>query len=318
MDTAETEITSLNAGASVKRSFLRGLVVRLVREKPLGTFGAVIVTICFLAGVFANVLAPYDPNEMHKGFFLSPPSTQFLLGTDNLGRDMFSRIIFGARVSMVVGICGTLLATLVSVVIGVLSGFFGGKFDIVMQRIVDAIMCFPWIFLVLGIMAIVGQGMAQVIIVLGTLYGVRNSRIVRSAVLAIRENAYVEAAKAIGSSSMHMMLRHIIPNVMGPVIVIASIGIAYMIVSEATISFLGFGIPPPTPSWGGMITTGGRRYMIAAPWIAVWPGVALSLVVFGANVLGDAVRDIIDPRLRGGVGSYSMASATRNRKRKPK
>ena len=297
-----------------RRSMLVDTMIRLLKEKPLGTVGAIIVVIFFLTGIFADFIAPYGMNDIHPGYFLKPPSPQFILGTDSLGRDLFSRIIYGARISMVTGLSASGIAVLIGVIIGSISGFFGGKFDLVTQRFVDAFMCFPWIFLVLTVMAIVGPGLLQVILVLGTLQGVRNSRVIRGAVISIKENMYVEAARSIGASRLRILSRHILPNVMAPIIVIFTILVGGMILFEATLSFLGYGIPPPIPSWGGMLSIGGRRYMEIAPWLAIWPGLALSIVVFGVNMFGDALRDLLDPRLRGGLGRYGGAKAKRSRK----
>jgi len=296
-----------------RHSLLVDLVIRLVKEKPLATIGGVIVLVMFITGIFADLawlglpevgLAPYGINEPNLLASLKPPSTQYILGTDLIGRDLFSRMIHGARVSMIVGLAGSGLCVLVAMIIGLVSGFFGGKFDIVVQRIVDAVMCFPPLFLYLTVMAIMGRGLLQVILVLGVSRGIRNSRVVRSAVIGIKENVYVEAATAIGAPNRRILFQHILPNIMAPIIIIFTISMGGMILSEATLSFLGFGIPPPTPSWGGMLSGQARTYMLMAPWLAVWPGLALSIAVYGINMLGDGVRDILDPRGRGGRGRY--------------
>jgi len=287
-----------------KRPLLVDLVVRLVKEKPLGTVGGVIVLVLFLTGIFADFIAPYHYKDFNLFDTLEPPSTQYLLGTDNMGRDLLSRIIYGARISMVVGLAGAGLSVLVSTTIGGISGFFGGKLDVVVQRFVDAFMCFPPLFMMLTVMAILGQGLTQVIFVLGILSGIRGSRVVRSAVIGIKENVYFDAATAIGSPAWRILIRHVLPNIMAPLIILFTLGMGAMILQEATMSFLGFGIPPPTPSWGGMLSGQGRSYMYLAPWMAIWPGLALSIAVYGINMLGDAVRDILDPRLRGGLGRY--------------
>jgi peptide/nickel transport system permease protein len=301
-----------------KRFVLVDLVIRLVKEKPLGTVGGIIVLVMFLTGIFSNFLAPYGMNEVHPPDSLTPPSTQYFLGTDNLGRDMLSRIIFGARISMIVGLAGSGLSTLVAIIIGLISGFFGGKTDIILQRFVDGIMCFPPLFLILTVMAILGQGMAQVIFVLGISSGIRNSRVVRSAVIGIKGNVYIDAASAIGCPNRQMFTRHILPNIMAPIIIIFTISMGAMILSEASISFLGFGIPPPTPSWGGMLSGQARVYMMLAPWLALWPGLSLSIAVFGINMLGDGVRDILDPRLKGGLGRYGGKRKKKARDKKLK
>jgi peptide/nickel transport system permease protein len=205
---------------------------------------------------------------------------------------------------MVVGVAGTIISTLVAIVIGLFSGYVGGKYDIVVQRMVDAFMCFPSIFLMLTIMVLVGPGMFQVAIVLGVVWGIWYSRVVRGAVIGIKENMYVEAVEAVGCSTSRILLQHILPNIMAPVIIIFTISIGQIIMAEATLSFLGYGIPPPEPSWGGMLSGEGLRYMTQNHWMALWPGLALSIVVWGINMLGDAVRDILDPRLRGRLGRY--------------
>lgn len=287
-----------------RRSFLIDVIVRLVKEKPLGTIGAIIVILMLLTGIFANYIAPYEYADMSLANTLLPPSSQHTLGTDQLGRDLLSRVIYGARISMIVSLAGATLTTIIATVIGLFSGFLGGTYDLVIQRFVDGWMCFPPLFLVLSIMAILRPGMLQVIVVLGLLGGISNSRVVRSAVIGIRENLYVEAAKAVGAPTRVILWRHIFPNIMAPVIIIYTLAMGNMIILEATISFLGFGIPPPVPSWGGMLSGEGRVYMYQAPGLAIWPGLALGIAVFGVNMLGDGIRDILDPKLRGGLARY--------------
>jgi len=313
MDERTTEI-SIEAEERKSRPLLIDLFVRLVREKPLGTVGGIIVLIMLLTGIFADLLAPYGFTEMSLFDRLSPPSGEFILGTDHIGRDLLSRIIYGARISMYVGLGGTALCTLVATLIGLVSGYFGGKIDMTTQRFVDAFMCFPGLFIYLTVMALLGPGIWQVIMVLGVVRGIHQSRIIRGAVIGIKENVYVEAARAVGCSGVRILYKHILPNIMAPVITILAVSCGYMILGEATLSFLGFGIPPPTPSWGGMLSGAGRRYMLLAPWMALWPGLALAIAVYGLNMLGDAVRDILDPRLRGGLGRYGGVKAKRTRK----
>ena len=285
--------------------FLLEVVIRLVKEKPLGTIGGVIVLILFLVGIFANFLAPYGYNEMVLGARLQGPSTTYWLGTDNLGRDLLSRIIYGARISMIVGLAVPAISVTLSLIIGGISGYFGGTLDLIIQRFVDTVMCFPGLVIMLTVVAIVGPGLVQVILLLGILGGIGGSvRVTRSVVIGVKSNVYVEAARAIGCKSTRVMLKHILPNIMAIVIVSFSMGMGGAILAEATLSFLGFGIPPPAPSWGGMLSGPARRYMLQAPWMALWPGLALSLVVYGMNMLGDGLRDILDPRLRGGLGRY--------------
>jgi len=288
--------------------FLVEVFTRLVKEKPLGTIGGVIVLLLLLVGTFADILAPYHYNDINLAVRLSPPSANYVLGTDNLGRDLLSRIIYGARISMYVGLSVATLATFLNVIIGGISGFFGGKTDLIIQRFVDAVMSFPALVLMLTVIAVIGPGLLQVILVLGIVSGIGGrTRVVRSAVIAIKENVYVQAARAVGAPNRTILLKHILPNITAPIIILFTIEIGTAILNEATLSFLGVGIPPPTPAWGGMLSEAGRRYMLLAPWIALWPGLALALVVYGINMLGDALRDILDPRLRGGLGRYGVA-----------
>jgi peptide/nickel transport system permease protein len=298
-----------NDGARVKKRFwLTSFLVRLVKEKPVGTVGAAITLILLFTGIFADVIAPYGMNETWVGDFLEPPSAQFWFGTDNVGRDILSRVIYGARISVIVGLSASTIATVTSVLIGVVSGYLGGKFDLVMQRGIDAWMALPSLILLIVIISVVGASMWSVIIALGLSWGIPGSRIIRGAVIGIKENAYVKAASATGCSITRILARHILPNVMPTAIVLFSIRVPGIVLAEASLSFLGFGIPPPDPSWGGMLSSSGREYMFQAPWLIIWPGLALAVVVYGINMFGDAVRDIIDPRLRGGAGRYGSES----------
>jgi peptide/nickel transport system permease protein len=290
-----------------KRHFVTDLFVRLVKEKPLGTVGAVIVLILLLVGIFAHWLAPFGYNDTWTGGRLEASSWEHWMGTDQSGRDLISRITYGAQISMYVGLGVSALSTAISGLIGLISGYLGGKTDIVIQRFVDAWMCFPGIFIMITLMALVGPGIIQVIIVLGVLYGITGSRTIRSAVIGVRENVYVEAARSIGCPTGSILIRHILPNVMAPLIIVFTSRMGAAILAEASISFLGYGIPEPFPSWGGMLNRG-RPYMLEALQLAVWPGLALSIVVWGINMFGDALRDLLDPRLRGGLGRYSGVS----------
>jgi peptide/nickel transport system permease protein len=273
---------------------------RLVKEKPLGAFGGVIVLGLLLCAALAPWIATYPYDETNVRQRLKPPSAHFYLGTDNLGRDLFSRIVYGARISVTVGFGAVALSVLIATILGVLSGYFGGWFDVLVQRAVDAWMAIPPFVFLLSIMAVLGPGLLNIILVLGIVPSANRSRIIRSATLTAKENQFVEAARAVGASHLRIILFYILPNVMAPIIIIATIGLGFAILAEATLSFLGFGVPPPYPAWGEMLSGSGRSYMYKAPWMAIWPGVAISLAVFGFNMLGDALRDLLDPRLRGG------------------
>ena len=285
--------------APKRRSRLADFLSRLWREKPLGTAGGIIILILIFVAIFADVLAPYRYMEIHPVDRLQGASARYLLGTDQLGRDLLSRLVYGARLSLTVGLAATILNVGVAVLIGGTSGFFGGKLDLGVQRFVDAWMAFPGLLLLLTIMSIAGRGLPQIILVLGIAGGIGGSRVLRGAVIDIKENDYFLAAKAVGTPTTQILLRHVLPNIVAPLIIIFSINIGGVIISEASLSFLGFGLPPNIPSWGGMLSREGRRYMEVAPWLAIWPGVCLTIVVYSLNMFGDAVRDLLDPRLRG-------------------
>ncbi|MDP2331851.1 MAG: ABC transporter permease [Reyranella sp.] len=274
-------------------------VGRLFRDKPLGAFGFVICVIFLFCGLFADVLAPYGYNQVSPLNRLKPPSAQFWLGTDNLGRDMLSRCLYGAQLSVIIGLSAAGLATVVSVFVGIVSGYLGGKFDMVMQRFVDAWMSFPDLVILIVVVSVVGPGMGPVIVILGLLYGIGGSRIIRSAVLSVRENAYVHAAQSTGASLPRILWRHILPNVMAPVIVLFTTRVGAVILAESGLAFLGLGVPPPAPTWGGMLSGSGRSFMYLAPWLALAPGLCITIVVYAINVFGDALRDLLDPRMRG-------------------
>ena len=289
------------------RSGLADFFVRLWTEKPLGTACGIVVLILILVAIFADVLAPYPYYEVHPVDRVTGSSMKYLLGTDQLGRDLLSRLIYGARISLFVGLAATTINVVVAALIGGTSGFLGGRFDLLVQRFVDAWMAFPGLLILLTIMSIAGKGLLQIILVLGISGGISGSRITRSAVIAVKENAYFQAAEAIGSRKLRVLSRHVLPNIAAPLIIIFTINIGGVIISEASLSFLGFGLPVGVPSWGGMLSREGRVYMEMAPWLAIWPGVCLTVVVYSLNMFGDAVRDLLDPRLKGGTGSYGAA-----------
>ena len=296
--------------APKRRSRLADFFTRLVKEKPLGTACGIIILILIFVGIFGDVLAPYSHREIDLVDRLQGASAQHLLGTDQLGRDLFSRLIFGARISLLVGLTVTVLNVVIAVLIGGTSGFFGGKLDLAVQRFVDAWMAFPGLLLLLTIMSIVGEGLLQVIVVLGIAGGIGGSRIIRSAVIGIKENDYFLAAQAVGTPTSRILIRHVLPNIMAPVIIIFSINIGGVIMSLASLGFLGYGLPSSIPDWGGMLSREGRSYMERAPWVALWPGLCLTIVVYSFNMFGDALRDLLDPRLRGGGGRLAGSGAT--------
>ena len=285
-----------------RRSRLADFFTRLVKEKPLGTASGIIVLLLILVAIFADFLAPYRYTEPHLVDRLTGSSARYLLGTDHLGRDFLSRIIIGARVSILVGLVVTAINVVVALLIGGTSGFFGGKLDLAVQRFVDAWMAFPGLILLLTIMSIAGRGVPQVILVLGISAGIGGSRIVRGAVIGIKENVYFQAAEAIGNTRWRAFIRHVLPNIMPVIIIIFSMSIGGVILSLAALGFLGFGLPPATPDWGGMLSREGRQHMEVAPWLALWPGLALTITIYSLNMFGDAVRDLLDPRLRGSEG----------------
>ncbi len=302
------------AGLPAKRQlpFYVDVLRRLVKEKPIGFFGALLVVTIAVAALAADVAAPFSPNELGAGTRLTGPSLDNFMGTDNLGRDVFSRVVYGARVSMWIGTLAVLTSTVLALTIGVVSGYFGGWFDLLAQRLVDAFIAFPGLILILSLIAVFRgynfpgfprQGLfsTQIVVLvlaIGVLQGVGASRTIRSSVLTVKNSMYVEAARAVGAGNTRMIFAHILPNIMAPVITIATLGFGSAILFEASLSFLGFGVPPDVPSWGGMLNREARLYMSDAPWLALAPGITLSLAVFGFNMLGDALRDLLDPRLR--------------------
>jgi peptide/nickel transport system permease protein len=287
------------AAAAARRAPLRAFVARLLREKPLGAAGALMLLLFVLAGVFSDVLAPYGFNEIHLRERLAAPSWQHLFGTDNLGRDLYSRCLHGAKLSAIIGLSAAALATMISALIGLFSGYMGGRFDLMLQRLVDAWMSFPALVILIAVVSVTGPGMLQIIGVLSLVLGIDGSRIIRSAVFSVRENTYVHAAQSIGATTARILWRHLLPNVMPAIIVLFTTRVGTVILAESGLSFLGLGIPPPAPTWGGLLSGSGRTFMFQAPWLALAPGLCLTFVVYATNVFGDALRDLLDPRLRG-------------------
>jgi peptide/nickel transport system permease protein len=271
----------------------------LIRRKPLGAVcGAVVVGLVAVA-VLADWIAPYPFDQTSLLLAFKPPSAAHLFGTDELGRDVLSRVVYGARVSIGVGFAATALAVAAAALVGVTGGFFGGWLDMGLGRVVDAWMAFPGLVMAIVLLALLGPGAWSVVLALGVSQAFPSSRTIRGATLVVREQPYVEASLAAGASRLRLLVRHVLPNVVAPIIIVASNLLGTVILIEAAVSFLGYGVPPPQPSWGGMLSATGRQYMTRAPWLSIFPGLTLSLAVFGFNVLGDALRDLLDPRLRG-------------------
>jgi peptide/nickel transport system permease protein len=269
----------------------------LVRKQPLGAVGLVLVLIVVLAAVFARQLARYGPEAL-SGMPLTGSSSTHWFGTDDLARDVFSRVIHGGRVSLTVGAISVLIGSAAGTALGLLSGYLGGKVDLAVQRLVDALMAIPTLVLALAIVATLGTSQKNVIMAIAIAMIPLITRIIRGSVLVVSEESFVEAARALGARGPRIMLRHVFPNLVGPVVVVVTVFFGTAIVTEAALSFVGLGTPPPTPSWGNMMSGSARTYIMSAPWMAFYPGLALSTLVFGVNVVGDAVRDLLDPRLR--------------------
>ena len=312
---ANTEIGVPAALGAKRRNPIADFLNRLVKTKPLGTASAVVVLVFFLAGVSATLIAPYGYNDQFRNARLLPPFSEsttragepgfHIIGTDSIGRDLFSRLIHGARISMMVGVIGSALSLVISCLIGLPSGYFGGKFDLVVQRFIDAWLTFPDLILLILLVALTGPSLWNIIIILGLQYGLGGSRSVRGAVIGIRQNMYIESAQATGANTLRILLRHMLPNVAAFLLVLVTTRMPGMMLAEAGLSFLGLGVPPPAPSWGGMLSGSAMNYIYSNPMLAVWPGLALSIVVYSTNMFGDALRDLLDPRLRGAnTGRY--------------
>ena len=283
---------------TVARRSIKALV-RFMRRKPLGAFGAIVVVTLVTTAALADVIAPYDPLAQNAAAALQPPGADYLAGTDQFGRDLFSRLVHGARVSLFVGVGAVVLALVPGTILGMTSAYLGGAFDYFVQRVVDAFQAIPGVILLISIMVVLGGSIPNVIIALAIPAMIRDSRIMRGASMSISRSEYVMAARALGASDPRIIFRHVLPNIASPIIVVASLGFGGFILAEATLSFLGFGVQPPAPAWGGMLSAEGRAYMFAAPWLLWGPAIALSMVIFGANMFGDALRDELDPRLKG-------------------
>jgi len=280
------------------RARWRGAVVEFCRRRPLGAVGAAIVVVNLVVALGAPVFAPYDPLATDYGAMLGPPSAAHWLGTDAFGRDVLARLVYGSRTAMLVGFgCAILGATLGSV-IGVTSAYFGGKVDLVVQRVMDVFLAFPLIILALAVVSILGSGIGNVILAIAIPMIPRAGLVTRSTALSIREMPYVDAARAAGFRHHRIILRHMLPNVMAPFLIMLTAFLGQAILLEASLSFLGLGVVEPTPAWGLMLRGAAVQFAETAPWMAIFPGLAISLAVFGFNLFGDSLRDALDPRLR--------------------
>jgi peptide/nickel transport system permease protein len=284
------------AGANVLTH--RDRVLFYARRYPLGAIGAVIMIIFVFSAVFADVLAPHDPLQTLASASLHAPGAEFLMGADMMGRDMLSRIIHGARISLTVGVASILLGGSIGVIIGLMSGYLMGWFDLLMQRLIDIMQALPLLVLALVMAASLGPSLENTIIAISIPLVPNVARVVRSSTLSLREMPFVEAARAAGMSELRVAVRHVLPNILAPLIVLFTAQLGAAILVEASLSFLGLGVPEPHPSWGRMLSESAAEYVRVAPWLVVFPGLAISLAVFGTNLFGDALRDILDPRQR--------------------
>ena len=298
-------MSTATAGGSVSRSQTAAkqsrvqAMWRVMKRKPLGVGSASLLFLLVFTAIFADVLAPYDPLFTHPEIRLTPPGWQHPFGTDDIGRDVLSRIIYGARISLWVGLLAVGIGTATGTIIGLICGYWEGRLDLVLQRFMDALMAIPGLILALAIVAVLTPNTTNAMLAIAVVIIPGNSRIVRGAVLSAKQNPYVEAARALGCGHRRIIVSHILPNVTAPILIIASIWLGNAIFIEAALSFLGLGTQPPTPSWGLMLSSTGRAFMEQAPWLAIFPGLAISLAVLGFNLFGDTLRDVWDPKLRG-------------------
>ena len=275
-----------------------GTAAFFARRYPLGAAGAVIIVIFVLSAIFADFIAPLDPLQTNAAASLGAPDSTYYLGADKMGRDLFSRIVYGARVSLIVAVSSTVLGGVIGVLLGLMSGYLLGWFDLITQRIIDIMQSLPLLVLALVMAASLGPSLENTIIAISIPLVPHAARVVRSSTLSLREMPFVEAARAVGMSEMRIALRHVLPNTLAPLIVLFTAQLGSAILVEASLSFLGLGVPEPYPSWGRMLSESAAEYVNSAPWLVIFPGVAISLAVFGTNLLGDALRDMLDPRQR--------------------
>ena len=274
-------------------------VVKFIREKPLGAAGALIIVGMFAAALFAGTLTPYDPYRADYGAQFARPNAEHWFGTDEFGRDVLTRVLHGARIALFVGFTASLAGCTLGGLLGAVSAFLGGKVDLLLERVMDVLLAFPQLILALAVASILGPAVQNVTIAVAIPLIPRAARVVRATALSVKENVYVEAVSALGASRRRVVLQHILPNVVAPYIIMVTAQLGTAILAEAALSYLGLGAAEPTPSWGLMLSGSASAYAEKAPWIALFPGIAISLAVFGFNLFGDSLRDALDPKLRG-------------------
>jgi peptide/nickel transport system permease protein len=293
-----SEPASSAAEPTARRPSRLAQVWQFSRQNPLGAAGAVVVFVMAFMAAFADVVTWNDPTRNNFGVMLEPPSADYWLGTDQYGRDLYSRIVYGARTALLVGFVSAFVGATIGLVLGVASAYFGGRFDLIFQRVMDVLMAFPLVILALAVVSIFGTGIQNVILAITIPFIPRCARVVRSSALAVRETPYIDAARACGFSHSRIVLRHMVPNVMAPYLIMMTAAVGQAILIEASLSFLGLGVQEPVPAWGLMLRGGAQEYAESAPWVAIFPGIAISLAVFGFNLFGDSLRDWLDPKLK--------------------
>jgi peptide/nickel transport system permease protein len=299
---ATTDAAEIMTRRRERRTFIVRLITGLpgfFKKKPLGAFGLVIILFMIFIAIAEPLVTFHDPMKWNMRAMIAAPSTTYWLGTDDYGRDLWARIVVGARISLFVGFGSVVMGSVSGAAIGIVSAYYGGKVDNIIQRIMDSLMAIPTLILALAIMASLGQSVFNVILAVAVPQIPRTNRIVRSQAMSVRNSEYAMAAESIGATDVRIMVQHIMPQCVAPWLIIASASLGVAIISESSLSFLGLGVPPPHPSWGGMLSGRAREFYAVAPWLAIWPGLAISLAVYGFNLFGDAIRDVLDPRLRG-------------------
>jgi peptide/nickel transport system permease protein len=292
------QLKDVELGKNWASTYAWPAIRKFIVTKPLGAIGGVIILVMAFTALFADTLAPYDPYEINQRLQFTAPSMQHWLGTDEFGRDMLTRLIYGARIALFIGLVAAFIGSTAGAILGVFSAYMGGKVDLILQRLMDVLLAFPLLILALAIVSVLGRSIPNVVLAIAIPIIPRTTRIVRSSALSIKENMFVEAARAVGSQHWRVMGWHILPNVMAPYLIMLTAQFGNAILVEASLSFLGLGTAEPTPSWGLMLSGGAASYAEKAPWVAVFPGVAITLAVFGFNLFGDSLRDALDPKLR--------------------